>query len=175
MRERTQGNTDLKTLVISTEFELYAFKAKDFERVFLKNTAFRKNFDMWSEGLKTDIKTEFFYNDIAAPFIKNSDIEIEATHVDLRALLKNQIADRPEKDLLKLYKFISPYHFLERPLNNDSNSLNKEFYVELLHIIGLEEKKLGSKRVIQRLDGAKRNKGSLLAVSYTHLTLPTKA
>ena len=72
MRERTQGNTDLKTLVISTEFELYAFKAKDFERVFFKNTAFRNNFDMWSEGLKTDIKTEFFYNDIAAPFCPSS-------------------------------------------------------------------------------------------------------
>lgn len=162
MRERTQGNTDLKTLVISTEFEIYAFKAKDFERVFFKNTAFRKNFDMWSAGLKTDIKTEFFYNDIAAPFIKKSDVEIEATHVDLRALLKNQMAHRSEKDLLKLYKFLGPYHFLQRPLNNDSNSLNKEFYVELLHIIGLEEKKLGSKRIIQRLEGAKRNKGSLL-------------
>ena len=41
-------------------------------------------------------------------------------------------------------------HLLKLPFANDSNSLDKNFYDELLHIIGLEEVKEGSKKLIQR-------------------------
>jgi len=41
-----------------------------------------------------------------------------------------------------LYKILSPVHLLKLPFANDSNSLDKNFYDELLHIIGLEEVKL---------------------------------
>lgn len=43
-----------------------------------------------------------------------------------------------------------------------SNSLNREFYYELLHIIGLTETKHGNKKLIERLPANQRNGGSLL-------------
>lgn len=38
---------------------------------------------------------------------------------------------------------------LQKTFTNDSNTLNKEFYNELLYIIGLEEKS-GAKKIIDR-------------------------
>ena len=51
---------------------------------------------------------------------------------------------------MPLYKILSPVHLLKLPFANDSNSLDKNFYDELLHIIGLEEVKEGSKKLSQR-------------------------
>ena len=66
--------------------------------------------------------------------------------------------------LLPLFKFLSPETLLARPFANDSNSLDRNFYAELLHIIGLEEVKeeKGSKKVIRRKKPANRDKASLL-------------
>ncbi|MBR6943267.1 MAG: Eco57I restriction-modification methylase domain-containing protein [Fibrobacter sp.] len=66
--------------------------------------------------------------------------------------------------LLPLYKFLSPETLLAKPFANDSNSLDRNFYAELLHIIGLEEVKedKGGKKVIQRKNPANRDKASLL-------------
>ncbi|WP_290761444.1 Eco57I restriction-modification methylase domain-containing protein [Fibrobacter sp. UBA4297] len=66
--------------------------------------------------------------------------------------------------LLPLYKFLSPETFLAKPFANDSNSLDRNFYAELLHIIGLEEVKedKGGKKVIQRKKPANRDRASLL-------------
>jgi hypothetical protein len=51
----------------------------------------------------------------------------------------------------------------------DSNSLNQEFYFELLHIIGLTEVKEGGKKLIQRPPVTQRNQGSLLENTITQL------
>ena len=47
-------------------------------------------------------------------------------------------------------------------LNTDSNTLDKGFYNELLHIIGLVEIKEGGKKLIQRKKETERNQGSLI-------------
>ena len=66
--------------------------------------------------------------------------------------------------LLPLYKFLSPETLLAKPFANDSNSLDRNFYAELLHIIGLEEVKedKGNKKFIRRKKPANRDKASLL-------------
>ena len=63
--------------------------------------------------------------------------------------LRNTIKEDDNK-LIALFKVISPTHLLKLPFANDSNSLDKGFYAELLHIIGLEEVKEGSKKIIRR-------------------------
>jgi adenine-specific DNA-methyltransferase len=77
--------------------------------------------------------------------------------------------DNPKDDskLIDLYKLLSPVHLLKQPFANDSNSLDTKFYNELLHIIGLEEKKDGGKKIIQRKE--KSDEGSLLENTITML------
>ncbi len=162
MRERTSGNTDIRNLIICSEHEFFIFDAKAFERNFFKNSAFRKSFDDWTAGRKSDATTDFFYNQIAKPHIAALTTEIEATHFDLSKAIAELEKDKAEKELLLLFKILSPQHLLKTALANDSNSLNKAFYDELLYIIGLEEKKDGGARVIDRLEEAKRTPGSLI-------------
>jgi|TARA_R110000772_G_scaffold156942_6_gene268189 adenine-specific DNA-methyltransferase len=162
MQERSKGNTDIKHLVICTEIEFFIFQAKSFERAFFKNTKFRASFHDWKNGLKSDDTTDFFYNQIAKPHIAKLDIDFEATFFDLNKAKAELASGAEGKQLLKLFKILGPQHLLMSALANDSNSLNKAFYDELLFIIGLEEKKEGGARIIDRLPDGKRSSGSLI-------------
>lgn len=53
-------------------------------------------------------------------------------------------------------------HLLKESFANDSNSLNRGFYNELLYILGLEEVKQKSARYIQRVDEDRRQPGSII-------------
>jgi adenine-specific DNA-methyltransferase len=67
-----------------------------------------------------------------------------------------------DNSLIALFKLLSPEHLLKLPFTNDSNSLDKRFYSELLHIIGLTETKEGGKKLIGRNKEGERNTGSIL-------------
>ena len=60
-----------------------------------------------------------------------------------------------------MFNLLSPEHLLKLSFANDSNSLDKNFYSELLHIIGLTEVKEGGEKLIERHKSGKRNSGSL--------------
>ncbi|WP_417259350.1 TaqI-like C-terminal specificity domain-containing protein [Celeribacter sp.] len=161
-RERHAGNTDIRHVVICTEFEMYVFQASDFERTFYQNKVLRKDFQDWAAGKKSDSTTDFFYKEIAAKFIAANEAELKAVHIDLRSYKTKLKNGADDKAFVKLFKLLSPHGLIAKELSNDSNSLNKAFYDELLHLIGLEERKEGAKRVIGRLEASKRNPGSLL-------------
>ncbi len=61
-----------------------------------------------------------------------------------------------------MFKLFSVTHLLKESFLNDSNQLNKQFYLELLHIIGLEEKKDKNKKVIDRKQPDNRDSGALI-------------
>jgi adenine-specific DNA-methyltransferase len=172
LRERiTNKNLEIKHLVITNIFEWYIFNASDFEKLFAEDKGIVKPFIDFEEGRLSGINTDFFYKNIAEPFIKNSDSTLSFTHFDIRdfeTTIKN--ADRNDDNkLIALYKILSPEHLLKLPFANDSNNLDKHFYNELLHIIGLEETKEGSKKIIGRKSEYKRNPGSLIENSITIL------
>ena len=74
-----------------------------------------------------------------------------------------------EAKLVSLFKIFSPEHLLKLPFVNDSNTLDKSFYAELLHVIGLGETKSGSKKIIDRKGINERDAASLLESSITQL------
>ncbi len=111
-----------------------------------------------------DSKTEFFYKQIAEPFIADIQTDIEFTYFHLQEYqrpLRNEDKTDDYK-LIALFKLLSPAHLLKLPFNNDSNSLDKRFYSELLHIIGLTETKEGSKKLIERNKAGERLTGTIL-------------
>ena len=63
---------------------------------------------------------------------------------------------------MPLFKLFSPPHLLKLPFANDSNTLNREFYNELLHIIGLDEIREGGRKLIGRKPDGKRDESALL-------------
>jgi hypothetical protein len=135
-----------------------------FDRLFAQNKAFVKQFQDFENKRLADTSTDFFYKQVAEPFISEIKESIEFAHFDIRdyekPLRNNDKTD--DNQLIALFKLLSPEHLLKLPFVNDSNSLDKRFYSELLHIIGLEESKEGSKKIIARKKEGERNSASLL-------------
>lgn len=165
LRERiTHKNLEVKYLIATNINEWFIFDATIFDRLFAQNKSFVKQFTDFEGGRLADIKTDFFYKQIAEPFIANLETEIEFTYFNLQDY-QNPLRNADKKDdhqLIALFKLLSAEHLLKLPFTNDSNSLDKRFYTELLHIIGLTETKEGSKKLIQRNKEGERNSGSIL-------------
>lgn len=162
LRERIdENNNDIKHIIITNLYEWFVFDAHDFERLFYKSNL-NKEYVKWKSGQKTSANTPLFYTEIARPFLADCEKEISATWFDLREYQKALASDKKddERKLTALYKIISDVTLLKEPFANDSNSLDRKFYNELLHIIGLEEVKEGSKKTIKRK--ANPDHGSLL-------------
>jgi adenine-specific DNA-methyltransferase len=165
LRERiTLNNTEVKYLLITNIHEWFIFDVSVFEKNFAQNKNFVHQFTDFEGGRLADTRTDFFYKQIAEPFIAGIQADIEFTYFDLRQYQKPLRNHNKEDDnlLIALFKLLSPEHLLKLPFSNDSNSLDKRFYTELLHIIGLTETKEGSKKLIGRNKEGERHTGSIL-------------
>jgi adenine-specific DNA-methyltransferase len=165
LRERiTAKNLEIKFLVATNIYEWFIFDASLFEKEFAQNKNLVEQFTDFEEGRLSGKTTDFFYKQIAWPAIEAIKHEITLTYFDIRDYdkpLRN--ADKKDDNILiALYKLLSPGHLLKLPFANDSNSLDKAFYTELLHIIGLTETKEGSKKLIQRKKEGERDSASLI-------------
>lgn len=160
------GNREIKYLVISNFDEYYFFDVKDFIRYFAnKSKPVYDQFLKFVSKQTSGNKTSDFYNDIAKPAIDDflGSCDFSVVHFSLEDAVK-AVEKNDDKKLVALYKMLSPEGLLAKPFANDSNSLDRNFYAELLHIIGLEEVKedKGGKKVIQRKKPANRDRASLL-------------
>ncbi|HRP55051.1 hypothetical protein [Agriterribacter sp.] len=174
LRERiTHNNLEVKHLVAININEWFIFDATLFDRLFAQNKSFVKQFEDFEGGRLADTKTDFFYKQIAEPFIDQilaplslgetgGGFEFTCFNLqDYQKPLRN--ADKADDhSLIALFKLLSPEHLLKLPFANDSNSLDKRFYSELLHIIGLTETKEGSKKLIERNKEGDRHSGAIL-------------
>lgn len=172
LRERiAKKNLEIKYLIATNIYEWFVFNANVFEKLFAQNKALVKQFEDFEAGRLSGTNTDFFYNEIAKPFVAQLTKAVELTYVDLRKYEKPLRNDDKKDDakLIALFKLFSPEHLLKLPFANDSNSLDKKFYTELLHLIGLEETKEKGKKVIGRSLKTNRNSGSILENTITQL------
>jgi len=172
LRERiTNHNLEIKHLVATNIYEWFVFDATTFEKLFAQDKHLVKQFTDFEQGRLAGTTTDFFYKEIAEPFMASLTSEVCFTMFDFRQYDK-PLRNEDKKDdakLIALYKLLSPEHLLKLPFLNDSNTLDKSFYAELLHIIGLTETKQGSKKLIGRKKEGERNSASLIESAITQL------
>ncbi len=165
----TAGNDELKHLVATNGYEWFVFDAHVFEKAFAQDKKLLGRYKDFRAGRLTSTGTDYFYTEIAAPCIQEHAGTLVYTWFDLREY--ESLIDNPRKEsqLVPLLKIISPAHLLKLPFLNDSNSLDRSFYTELLYIIGLSEIKSGSKKLIERFPDGERKSGSLLENTISQL------
>jgi len=149
-------NVEIKHLIITNSIDWYIFNATEFERLFYQNKSFLKKYNDWASAQLVNKNKDWFYSEIAKPFIESEQENIVCTYFKL-----TDIETFAENSIIEFYKIFSPEHILKLRFQNDGNTLNREFYNELLHIIGLTETKDNTKK-IQRIKETERNEGSLL-------------
>jgi len=156
------GNFQLKQLVITNINEWYIIDANHFDKHIYNNTQIQ---NLYKTKVSDNKNNPFFYQEIEK-LISKIDVEIPCVYFDIReynTILRNNKKE-DDRELSALLKILSPQHLLKIATPNDSNSLNERFYKELLHIIGLEEAREGTKNVIRRKKES-RNAASLIELT----------
>lgn len=165
LQERLNNkNLEIRYLIAANIYEWFIFDAALFEENFAKNKELVKLFGQYSQGSLSGSTADFFYKNIAGPVTEALESPLSFTHFDIRDYEKalRNTDKQDDTKLVALYKLLSPVHLLKMPYANDSNSLDKGFYTELLHLIGLVETKEGSKKLIERPEPGRRNSASLI-------------
>ncbi|MDO7875685.1 Eco57I restriction-modification methylase domain-containing protein [Hymenobacter sp. ASUV-10] len=150
---------DFRRLVVTTGFEWYIFDAQDFNSLFWKDAGLRRDFKDWKAKAKASADTDFFYKSIAGKYLAAATGTLRATYVDLRGGLPSGATE-----LGHLWRVFGPAYLLKDfpDLRPDANTLNQEFYAELLYLMGLQERTEGGVRRIGRCAPADRQPGALL-------------
>ncbi len=159
-------NNQLKQLVITNVNQWFIIDANYFDKHIYRNTQIKKLYETKRNDKKDN---PWFYEEIAK-IVSKIDIEMPCVYFDIKdydKVLRNNNKE-DDKELIALFKILSPQHLLKVVTPNDSNSLNERFYKELLHIIGLEEAKENSKNIIRRKK-ENRNVASLIEATIEAL------
>ncbi|GAA7172835.1 hypothetical protein HpCK101_16490 [Helicobacter pylori] len=141
-----ENNNSLKHAIICNAHEFFLFDCRDL--LFLKDD--RRITDFYKDCAKkegTDTKTKRFYSDLEEYLKKDFKGKLRYTHFNLSS-------DDP-KELI--YQALSHEVLLKQKKTLDANTLNKDFYEELLYILGLEEQNEKGKILIKQ----SRTKNSL--------------
>jgi len=168
IREEVKNhNTDIKHLIITNCWEYFVFEKRLFYQLFVRNKRFAQRVLEADTG---DDKKEYIYNEIIKPEVERIESRLEFTYVDIRNYAK-KINDEElvnTKSFIAAYKLFSPTHLLKLPYHSDHNTLNREFYSELLYIMGVEEVIDKGVRKIKRLKSGKQSY-SLVEQAYAKL------
>ncbi len=134
--ERKNGNNNLKHLILATIKELYIIDANEFE-VFNKDKEIENAFENCHDRKGNNTRTEAFY-DVCQKRLNELDRSLKYHHIPLK-----------KENLALIYQALSPNFLLKIPKYSDANTLNKDFYEELLYILGLEEQNDKGKTLIK--------------------------
>ncbi|GAA7284468.1 hypothetical protein HpM018_04700 [Helicobacter pylori] len=153
--ERKNGNNNLKHLILATIKELYIIDANEFE-VFNKDKEIEKAFKNCHDRKGNDTRTKAFY-DACQKRLNELDRSLKYHHIPLK-----------KENLALIYQALSPNFLLKIPKYSDANTLNKDFYEELLYILGLEEQNDKGKILIKP-SHTKNSLSDALKGSYNNL------
>ncbi|UOR70689.1 class I SAM-dependent DNA methyltransferase [Helicobacter pylori] len=126
-----ENNNSLKHAIICNAHEFFLFNCKDFCTLFQNDKEIKKLHKDCSKKEGTDTATKRFYSDLEEYLKKDFKGELRYTHFNL--------SNYDPKELPLIYQVLSHEVLLKQRKTLDANTLNKDFYEELLYILGLEE------------------------------------
>ncbi len=134
-----EKNNSLKHTIICNAHEFFLFDCKDL--LFLnEDKRIKKFYKNYAQKEGTDSSKPQFYKDLEQYLQKDFQGELRYTHFNL---------NDDFKELPLIYQVLSQEVLLKQKKTLDANTLNKDFYEELLYILGLEEKNEKGKILIK--------------------------
>ncbi len=126
-----ENNNSLKHAIICNAHEFFLFDCKDFRALFQNDKRITDFYKDCAKKEGTDPSTKRFYSDLEEYLKKDFEGELPYTHFNLSSY--------DPKELPLIYQVLSHEVLLKQRKTLDANTLNKDFYEELLYILGLEE------------------------------------
>ncbi len=125
-----EKNNSLKHTIICNAHEFFLFDCKDLLNLFQNHKRITKLHKDCAKKEGTDPSTKRFYSNLEEYLKKDFEGELRYTHFNL---------SDDFKELPLIYQVLSQEVLLKQKKTLDANTLNKDFYEELLYILGLEE------------------------------------
>nr|WP_231230892.1 class I SAM-dependent DNA methyltransferase [Helicobacter pylori] len=136
-----ENNNSLKHAIICNAHEFFLFDCKDL--LFLKeDKRIKKFYENYAKKEGTDSSKPKFYKDLEQYLQKDFKGELPYTYFNLSSY--------DPKELPLIYSVLSHEVLLKQRKTLDANTLNKDFYEELLYILGLEEQNEKGKILIKQ-------------------------
>ncbi len=123
-----ENNNSLKHAIICNAHEFFLFDCRDL-LLFQNDKRINKFYKNWANNEGTDPSTKRFYSDLEEYLKKDFKGELPYTHFNLSSYDPKEL----------IYQVLSYEVLLKQRKTLDANTLNKDFYEELLYILGLEE------------------------------------
>ncbi|MCQ2841469.1 class I SAM-dependent DNA methyltransferase [Helicobacter pylori] len=137
-REKEKNNS-LKHTIICNAHEFFLFDCKDL--LFLnEDKCIKKFYKNYAQKEGTDSSKPRFYEDLEQYLKEDFQGELRYTYFNL---------NDDFKELPLIYQVLSQEVLLKQKKTLDANTLNKDFYEELLYILGLEEQNEKGKTLIK--------------------------
>ncbi len=136
-----KNNNSLKHAIICNAHEFFLFDCKDLLNLFQNDKKITKLHKNCASKEGTDPSTKRFYSDLEEYLKKDFEGELRYTHFNLSSY--------DPKELPLIYQVLSHEVLLKQKKTLDANTLNKDFYEELLYILGLEEQNEKGKILIK--------------------------
>ncbi|WP_231174822.1 class I SAM-dependent DNA methyltransferase [Helicobacter pylori] len=137
-----KNNNSLKHAIICNVHEFFLFDCKDFCTLFQNDKEIKQLHKNCAKKEGTDPSTKRFYSDLEEYLKKDFEGELRYTHFNL--------SSDDSKELPLIYQVLSHEVLLKQKKTLDANTLNKDFYEELLYILGLEEQNEKGKILIKQ-------------------------
>ncbi|GAA8592045.1 class I SAM-dependent DNA methyltransferase [Helicobacter pylori] len=131
-------NNSLKHTIICNAHEFFLFDCKDL--LFLNDKRIEKFYKNYAQKEGTDSSKPRFYEDLEQYLKEDFQGELRYTYFNL---------NDDFKELPLIYQVLSQEVLLKQKKTLDANTLNKDFYEELLYILGLEEQNEKGKTLIK--------------------------
>ncbi|GAA6809945.1 hypothetical protein HpHCM73_00770 [Helicobacter pylori] len=139
--EEIKENNSLKHTIICNAHEFFLFDCRDLLSLLEKNQRITKFYKDWAKKEGTDSSKPRFYQDLEQYLKTDFQGELSYTHFNLSSY--------DPKELPLIYQVLSHEVLLKQKKTIDANTLNKDFYEELLYILGLEEQNEKGKILIK--------------------------
>ncbi len=136
-----ENNNSLKHTIICNAHEFFLFDCKDLLNLFQNDKKIKKLHKDCAKKEGTDPSTKRFYSDLEEYLKKDFKGELRYTYFNL---------NDDFKELPLIYQVLSHEVLLKQRKTLDANTLNKDFYEELLYILGLEEQNDKGKILIKQ-------------------------
>ncbi|GAA8478413.1 class I SAM-dependent DNA methyltransferase [Helicobacter pylori] len=127
--KETEENNSLKHAIICNAHEFFLFDCRDL-LLFQNDKRINKFYENWAKNEGTDPSKPKFYKDLEQYLKTDFKGELRYTYFNL---------NDDVKELPLIYQVLSQEVLLKQRKTLDANTLNKDFYEELLYILGLEE------------------------------------
>ncbi|WQY85453.1 class I SAM-dependent DNA methyltransferase [Helicobacter pylori] len=153
-----EKNNSLKHTIICNAHEFFLFDCKDLLSL-KEDKRIKKFYKNYAKKEGTDSSKPKFYKDLEQFLQEDFQGELRYTHFNL---------SDDFKELPLIYQVLSQEVLLKQKRTLDANTLNKDFYEELLYILGLEEQNEKGKILIKP-SHTKNSLSDALKEQYTDL------